>query len=257
MTNAPQGQIDRIEVARQALRDNPVWYHTIELAPGIVTPGYIDLRRTAERLLPDDLSGRRALDVGTFDGFWAFEMERRGAEVVAIDVEGAADAEWSPVHRKNLEAQADAFGLQLGLGFRFASTALDSGVKRVITSVYDLAADAIGGEVDFAFSGAILVHLRDPVRALERIHDVLSPGGELRLMEPFSPRLTLRAPRRPIAHFGALQSGFNWWWPNAATVRAWARVAGFERLGRTAFLRPPAVKQMRNSYVTLTCRRGG
>ena len=33
------------------------------------------------------MSGMRALEVGTWDGFWAFEMERRGAEVVALDLD--------------------------------------------------------------------------------------------------------------------------------------------------------------------------
>ena len=63
------------------------WYHTLELAPGVRTPGWFDLRETAAALLPASLAGRRCLDVGTFDGFWAFEMERRGAaEVIAIDI---------------------------------------------------------------------------------------------------------------------------------------------------------------------------
>ena len=64
------------------------WWHTIEVAPGVLTPGGWDLRSTAERLpWPPSLVGKRCLDVGTMDGFWAFELERRGArEVVASDV---------------------------------------------------------------------------------------------------------------------------------------------------------------------------
>src|SRR5207244_1994191 len=63
------------------------WYHTLELAPGVLTPGWFDLRDLARDIPWPDLTGKRCLDVGTFDGFWAFEMERRGAaEVVAIDV---------------------------------------------------------------------------------------------------------------------------------------------------------------------------
>jgi tRNA (mo5U34)-methyltransferase len=61
------------------------WYHTLELAPGVVTPGMFDLRPYVSRYgLPERLDGKRVLDIGTWDGFWAFEMERRGAaEVVA------------------------------------------------------------------------------------------------------------------------------------------------------------------------------
>ena len=44
---------------------------------------------------PQSLRGKRCLDVGTYDGFWAFEMERRGAaEVVAVDVLDHARWDW-------------------------------------------------------------------------------------------------------------------------------------------------------------------
>ena len=61
------------------------WWHTIDVGPGLATPGSWDLRPMAERIpWPASLAGARCLDVGTMDGFWAFEMERRGAgEVVA------------------------------------------------------------------------------------------------------------------------------------------------------------------------------
>src|SRR4029078_12914141 len=97
---------DPVAAAERAVRDNPAWYHTIELAPGVVTPGAVDLRAGAARMLPPDLTGRRALDVGTFDGFWAFEMERRGAEVIALDVERVEAAEWPPASRARMEDRA-------------------------------------------------------------------------------------------------------------------------------------------------------
>lgn len=37
---------------RAAVAANPVRYHSIELAPGLVTPGHIDLRPVARRVLP-------------------------------------------------------------------------------------------------------------------------------------------------------------------------------------------------------------
>ena len=70
------------------VRANPVWYHTIDLAPGVVTPGWFDLRPVVERMPWPSVAGKRCLDVGTYDGFLAFEMERRGAaEVVAVDLD--------------------------------------------------------------------------------------------------------------------------------------------------------------------------
>src|SRR3954466_7130401 len=72
------------------------WYHTIELAPGIETPGWHDTRPIVGQIpFPASLAGQRCLDVGTFDGFWAFEMERRGAsEVVAIDILNPPEWDW-------------------------------------------------------------------------------------------------------------------------------------------------------------------
>lgn len=247
---------ERAAAARRAVEANPHWYHTIELAPGVVTPGHVDLRATARRLLPEDLSGKRALDVGTFDGFWAFEMERRGAEVVAIDVDTLDAAEWPPLNRAALEKRAQEWDIELGRGFRLAAEALGSHVRRVVSDVYEVSPERIGGPVDFSFSGAILLHLRDPVRALERIHASLAPGGVLMMLEPFSVLATLRSPRRPVAEFQPLSKEFNWWYPNLATLQAWARAAGFERVTRSGIHRPDATRRMTAWYAGITARRG-
>jgi hypothetical protein len=173
---------------------------------------------------------------------------------VALDVERVEAAEWPPASRAKMERGAREWGVDLGRGFALASELLGSRAERVVRNVYDLEPDAIGGPVDFAFSGAILLHLRDPVRALERVRSVLVPSGELRLMEPFSLQLTLRALRRPSAVFRAADSGFGWWLPNLATLHAWPRAAGFARTKRIAFVRPPA-RRVRQVYAGLTCRR--
>jgi SAM-dependent methyltransferase len=243
-----------VDQAQRALEANPSWYHTLELAPGVVTEGQVDLRKVAPKLLPDDLGGLRALDIGTFDGFWAFELERRGAQVVAADVESIDDAEWPPLNRERLNADVERHGVDLGLGFRLAKEALDSHVERVICNVYDLEPDKIGGPVDVAFLGTILLHLRDPVRALERIHGVLKPGGRLFQIEPFSVSHSLIAPRKPRAEFRPLVSNFNWWFPNLATVMAMPRAAGFVDTRRRGFYKPPGPMNA-GRYVGVESRR--
>lgn len=194
--------------------------------------------------------------MGTFDGFWAFEMERRGAEVVAIDLGAIDRAEWPPANRARLEERVREWDVVLGRGFEIAARALDSGVRRVTCDVYDLTPKAIGGPVDFAFCGAVLVHLRDPVGALERLASVLAPAGELRLLEPVAMAETLLHPRRPVARFEPQVTDFNWWRPNAAALQAWVEAAGLaepRRLGRLH--RPPARREMRARYVALSARR--
>jgi len=222
--------------AAEAIAANPRWYHSIELEPGVHTPGMVDLRDVARRVLPDRVAGR-ALDVGTFDGFWAFELERRGAdEVVALDVADAADAEWPPLQRERLEREAAEMGIELGLGFRLAADALGSRAQRVVGDVRTLRAEDVGGPVDVAFLGALLLHLRDPVGALERLRSVCT--GTLFVLEPVSLRHTLLSPRRPVARFRPLETTFNWWVPNLAALHAWLRTAGFSRVGFRGFHRP-------------------
>jgi 2-polyprenyl-3-methyl-5-hydroxy-6-metoxy-1,4-benzoquinol methylase len=66
------------------------FYHVIEVAPGIFTPGNQFLRPSQKVILDAlakvDLAGRRFLDIGCRDGLFSFEAERRGAaEVIGID----------------------------------------------------------------------------------------------------------------------------------------------------------------------------
>jgi SAM-dependent methyltransferase len=252
-TSNPETQRER---ALAALKENTVWYHTIDLAPGIETPGFIDWRGDADKILPKDMSGLRALDVGTFDGFWAFEMEKRGADVTAIDIEELSAAEWPAVNRERLTAEAERRDMELGRGFRLAHDVRGSSVKRVICNVYDLTPEAIGGQVDYLFLGALLLHLRDPVRALEAMHSALKPGGRFRAVECVSASTTILHPRTAVAKFEPLNSNFNWWRANMAGLKAFIRAAGFtdvDRVGR--FYKPPGKQEMRTWMCSLAARR--
>ena len=66
------------------------WYHSIELPDGTVIEGLQSIELLKHRLaqfdLPERMDGLRVLDIGAWDGWFTFEMERRGAEVVAIDL---------------------------------------------------------------------------------------------------------------------------------------------------------------------------
>src|SRR5919198_749088 len=116
------------------------WYHVIDLGNGVVTPGFVDHRPQLDLYgLPASLAGKRCLDVATFDGFWAFEMERRGAaEVVAVDLDDPTRLDWTYDERQRGPRLVAEWGSGRGPGFSEAALALDSKARFVTKSVYDL-----------------------------------------------------------------------------------------------------------------------
>ncbi|HET9323260.1 MAG TPA: class I SAM-dependent methyltransferase [Gaiellaceae bacterium] len=200
------------------------WHQTIELPGGIRTPGIFDNPRGLQHVpLPPSLKGKRCLDVGTADGFWAFEMERRGAdEVVAVDVPERELLDWPAfVDEEEWEVVHDIGDHK---GFFLAKEALRSNVRLEELPVYDLRSEEVG-EFDFAFVGSLLLHLRDPVLALASVRRVLR--GELLSADTISPLLTALHPTQPIARLEG--PGWPLWWIlNLAGYRRLFPLAGFE-----------------------------
>lgn len=210
------------------------WYHTIDLPSG-PTPGYFDTRQIPALLpWPPQLVGGRCLDVGTFDGFWAFEMERRGAtEVVACDVDDPRELDWSFDDQVRGPAGIEEWGSQRGPGFSEAAAALGSRVKRVDRSAYDLDPEH-DGYFDVVLCGALLLHLRDPIRALGAMRSVCR--GALVLVEAVDPGLEVVARRIPAARLRPERD--EWWRVNSAGLCQMVDTAGFriERVGPRALL---------------------
>ena len=221
---APQSGQDRD--LRAAL--DREWYHTLELGPGVVTPGWFDTRGVVNRLpMPSSLESMRCLDIGTFDGFWSFEMERRGAaEVIGIDILDPRAWDW-PVNSPEEVIAALERRKEGGRGFEIAKQALQSSAVRREASIYDLNRDDFG-QFDFIYLGSLLMHLRDPVRALERVRDVCR--GQLLVVDNINLPLSLLMPRRPLAALDGM--GRPWWWKvNLAGLVRLITVAGFRTVG--------------------------
>ena len=225
----------------QRVAAHPGWYHTIDLAPGVTTPGFCDLRPFAPDALPAEaVAGKRCLDVGTFDGFWAFAMERRGAaEVVAADVPDPAERDW-PVDAPAAAIAELRARHEGGTGFPIAREALASRVERIGRSIYALDPE-VDGRFDLVYVGSLLLHLRDPVGALERVRAVCR--GQVLVVDAIDLPLSLALPRRPSATVDGL--GRPWWWrPNRAGLVRMVEAAGFtlEARPRTVLM-PPGTGQ--------------
>jgi tRNA (mo5U34)-methyltransferase len=169
------------------------WWHTIELPDGTVTDAWWDFRPLAQKLPWPDLAGKRCLDVGTADGFWAFELERRGAaEAVAID-------------------RPSYFQSKCRARFEEAYAKLGSRVRYEERDLYELE-----GEFDFAFMGYVLQVVTDPLGALEALRRV---SRELLVLDTVSVPLSLLP--SPLARLDARRDGGEWFVFNPREFSGW------------------------------------
>jgi tRNA (mo5U34)-methyltransferase len=187
------------------------WFQSIDLGHGIVTPG---VDRSARRLkalqLPARLDGQSVLDIGTWNGFYAFAAEQRGASrVLATD---------SAVWREPGIGRA---------GFDLAHRALNSGVEGREIDVLELSPDTVG-EFDVVLFLGVLYHLRHPLLALERVASVTKRHLVLETA------VDMLWCGRPAAAFypGDELKGdaSNWWGPNPAATVAMLRDVGFSEV---------------------------
>jgi tRNA (mo5U34)-methyltransferase len=201
------------------------WYHTLELPGGVLTPGWFDLRGLVDALPWPEVRGLRCLDVGTYDGFYAFELERRGAaEVLATDIADHDRWDWPAAARAAGGAQLAALVGPKGRGFEVAREALGSSVRKLECSVYDLSAEELG-QFDVVVCGSLMLHLRDPVRALEAIRSVCR--GWFLSIEEVSLWLSRALPHRPVAEMRFSERSCQWWVVNVAGHRRMLEIAGF------------------------------
>lgn len=127
------------------------WFHNLHLPGGIQTAPDHPLGdfpafkwQQLARVLPEDLSGWRALDIGCNAGFYTVELARRGAEVCGIDMD--------PHYLRQAQWACEQYGLGGRVRFRQMQ-------------VYDLARSA--ETYDLVLFMGVFYHLRYPLLALD------------------------------------------------------------------------------------------
>jgi SAM-dependent methyltransferase len=211
-------------------------YHQFEFPDGTVVPGFFDLRRTVHRLpIPQDLRGKRCLDVASATGFFAIEMARRGGSVVSVDIDDPVRWDWQGPPGVNA-ARAEGKG-EIRRGFEIARDAFGVEVERLDLSLYDLSPDALS-TFDFVFMGNILLHLGDPGRGLRAVRSMVAPGGEFVSFEAISVPLTFARPFTAVAELWRNDEP-TWWKHNLKGHRRLVEAGGFRVLeGSLPFLVP-------------------
>ena len=151
--------------------DDCYFYHTMDIPEYGTVHGEWDLRgREGSYLGNVALQGKRVLEVGTASGYLCFYMEQQGSEVVAYDLSSHQEWDIVPYYRgdcKKSIIKRKEHLRKLNNGFWFAHSAYNSKAKVVYGTVYEMPKDI--GEFDICTFGSILLHLRDPFLALQRV----------------------------------------------------------------------------------------
>jgi len=188
------------------------WYHSFEFPDGSVINGYMPLAVQKERYarypIPDNLSGKRLLDIGAWDGWFSFEAERHGGQVLAIDYVEVPT--FQQVHRR-----------------------LESKVDYRVLDFYELPAAGLG-KFDVVLFLGVLYHLRHPLLALEIVCGLAT---DVAIVESFvidAETWKEKSPGIPVMEFyETFELGNqydNWSGLTVACLLAMCRAAGFARV---------------------------
>lgn len=223
------------------------WYHTFQLRPGVISPGQVEFDAPAalDALgVPQDLRGKKVLDVGAWDGPMTFEMERRGAQAYALDIQ-------DPTR----------------VGFAIARQVIGSHAVHHEGSVYALPQDDLSDFDHIVFRG-VYYHLKYPLLAFECLSAALKQGGLLhfegeaflRYAETLAGEPILddgpppkRWGRKPadtswlrkiaesdipvcLSYPNTYKGASNWFVPNAACLRSWLEATGFDVVEMTPWI---------------------
>jgi tRNA (mo5U34)-methyltransferase len=210
-------------VARATVGAVPFWFHTFALnrAEGIYTPGAARDHRYRVSFLPADFAGMRVLDVGTFDGFYAFLAEHRGADrVLAVDNE----------QYRLWVASRWGIRLEGGAGFRAIHRLIDSKVEYRRMDAFAL--DGLDERFDFVYCCGILHRVDNPLGLLRVLHGRTISGGSV-LIETYGvgPEHADGASIR-VSGPGEVYEGdeFVYWGFGIAGLERLARIAGFSEV---------------------------
>jgi SAM-dependent methyltransferase len=142
------------------------------------------------------------LDIGAWDGFYTFEMERRGAQVVALD-------------------------LFRNEKFLLARDLVKSKAEYVVGDICRLSSKDLG-RFDIVLFFGVLYHVKHPVMALENVCSMTTDTAYVESYVIDSPANLNAIPILEFYEKTELRGRYdNWVGPNTTCLMAMARTAGF------------------------------
>jgi O-methyltransferase len=185
------------------------FYHVMELPGYPLTNGDWDLRNGVDNYLGGiSLQGQRVLEIGPASGFLTFEMEKRGAEVVCVEVPDDPGWDFVPYPPEQMEAvfaPRREVMWRLKNSFWFGHAANRSKAQVYYGSAYDLPESL--GRFDVALMGSVLLHCHSPLLVVEQC---ARKARSLVITDMYYPALEGKA----ICRLAPTPHEMNWdtWW---------------------------------------------
>lgn len=218
------------------------WFHSIDVGHGAVTRGTKSpewIENEIRGFHFPDLQGKTVLDIGAFDGAFSFEMERRGAQVTALDhYVWSLDLPshikyWSECREKGIVPQRydltpdwQPDTLPGKRAFDTAHLILNSNVRSVVADFMEMDLAELG-QFDVVLYTGVLYHMEDPLRALKRVAQVTRDLAIVSTNAVFVPGYE---DIEMCTFYSANQLNndvSNWWGINFAALTGMCHAAGF------------------------------
>ena len=199
------------------------WFHSFNLGDGEVIAGMKrleTLRREADIVFQESVTGKTILDIGAWDGYFSFDAERRGAsDVLATDHFSWSGPGWGSKS-----------------GFSYIHAKLNSRVRTLDIDVFDLDPRELG-TFDVCLFLGVLYHLKDPLGGLEKVAQMTR---DLAVIETVVTELDNPLPVLRFYEGKELDNdATNFFAPNHLCLEAMLREVGFKKVALTPQKHPP------------------
>lgn len=224
---------DSLNVSKPMIVNSPEecsWYHCFDLPDGRYIHGRWDFRGQEDGLLGNiPYRGKSVLEVGPASGFLTRAMEKRGADVLCVDVDPSSNWDIAPRLDRDTEAYAKARtnGIKaLWKGWWYTRNAFNGNSRIVYSGAKSI--DLFPAELtfDIALVSCVLQHFENPYVILSKI---AKRCQTIVVTDLYFPRLDM--PGRALAEFVPAKRNNDlgsWWLLSASTVTQMMETLNFD-----------------------------
>jgi O-methyltransferase len=204
------------------------FYHILDIPGFGRTKGQWDLRQSLDAYLGNmPFCGTRVLEIGPASGYLTFEMEKRGASVVAIEVTESHSWDFVPYPSDRMAAvvgDRERAMHRVKDSWWFLHKVNASKAQICYTDVYNLPEEL--GRFDIAVLAAVLLHLHSPIQVITQCARF---ADALVITDMFHETLEGRS----VMELSPTHENFGWdhWWRfSSDLIIQFVRVLGYHKI---------------------------